>query len=135
MGGFVILLLIAAAVIALVIAFWIADQFYQAACMKGHDDKKYFWICFFFGIAGYLLVCALPTVNTAGTLDGTKPIKRTKPTIPLRNDENVSPNKEESDEPSVIDIDMVKKDRRDALIVIALLAVAVLVVAIAYFFG
>lgn len=38
------------------IARWFAD----AAAMKGHTDKKYFWICFWLGWIGYLLVVALP---------------------------------------------------------------------------
>ena len=50
----------------LILIFWIciasylAEQFYEVAQEKGHDDRKYFWICFWFGFPGYLLVIALP---------------------------------------------------------------------------
>ncbi|MBQ9953774.1 MAG: hypothetical protein IJO92_05555 [Clostridia bacterium] len=49
-------------IIALVTLFslWIAGEFHQAATLKGHPQSKYFWICFFCGIVGYLLVIALP---------------------------------------------------------------------------
>ena len=30
------------------------------ACQKGYDEKKYLWWTFFFGIAGMLMVVALP---------------------------------------------------------------------------
>lgn len=50
----------------LILAFWIwiawylANQFYEAAQEKGYHDRKYFWICFWLGYPGYLLVIALP---------------------------------------------------------------------------
>ena len=45
---------------ALIILYAIANVFYSIACMKGHNDKKYFWWCFFVPPAGYLMVVALP---------------------------------------------------------------------------
>lgn len=47
-------------VIALVIDFLVANQFYQVAKEKGHNEIKYLWLSFFLGIIGYLLVIALP---------------------------------------------------------------------------
>lgn len=54
----VVYLLIAAVV--LVVAYYMANEFYGVACTKGYTEKKYFWICFWLGFAGYLLVIALP---------------------------------------------------------------------------
>lgn len=42
---------------------FLAQQFDEVAAMKGYPDKKYFWIAFFFGIFGYILVAALPDRN------------------------------------------------------------------------
>lgn len=44
---------------------FIAQQFDEIAVMKGHLDKKYFWIAFFLGIVGYILIAALPDRNSA----------------------------------------------------------------------
>lgn len=49
-----------ALLIWLVISWLVAKQFAEVAEMKKHDDGKYFWICFFLGVVGYLLVIALP---------------------------------------------------------------------------
>ena len=51
-------LLIAAAFI--VLDYFIAKWFFEAAEEKGYHNKKYFWICFLLGAAGWILVCALP---------------------------------------------------------------------------
>ena len=51
-------LLIAAAFI--VLDYFIAKWFFEAAEEKGYHDKKYFWICFWLGWVGWVLVCALP---------------------------------------------------------------------------
>ena len=45
------------------IARYIANCFYEIACMKGFRDKRYFWLPFLLGIIGYLLVVALPDRN------------------------------------------------------------------------
>lgn len=52
----VILLLI----VCLVVDFFLAGQFFEAATAKGYTDKKYYWICFWLGLPGWLLVIALP---------------------------------------------------------------------------
>ena len=55
----------------LILAFWIwaawylSNQFYEVAQAKGYDDRKYFWICFWFALPGYLLVIALPNRSNA----------------------------------------------------------------------
>ncbi len=43
-----------------VLAFVIAGWFSEAAGEKGYSSTKYFWICFFMGLVGQLLVIALP---------------------------------------------------------------------------
>lgn len=47
-------------VLVLVLSFFIALWFYEVAKEKGHHDNKYFWICFWLGIIGWLLIVALP---------------------------------------------------------------------------
>ena len=56
--GPVVLLLVA--VVALCLAWYLANQFYEVAQEKGFTDRKYLWICFWLGAIGYLLVIALP---------------------------------------------------------------------------
>ena len=51
-------ILIAAAYLTL--DYFIAKWFSEAAEDKGYDDRKCFWICFWLGFIGYLLVIALP---------------------------------------------------------------------------
>lgn len=46
--------------IYLFISWLIAQEFEEIALKKGYNDKKYFWYSFLFGIAGYLMVVALP---------------------------------------------------------------------------
>lgn len=46
--------------LVLLLDYWIAKWFLEAAEMKGHHDQKYFHICFWLGAIGYLLVVALP---------------------------------------------------------------------------
>lgn len=62
-------LILIALIIVLVIDYLIAREFYRAAELKGYPQQKYLWICFFFGIAGYLLVIALPTSGSAPRSD------------------------------------------------------------------
>lgn len=51
------------AIVYLILDYYIAKWFSEAAGAKGYHDSKYFWICFFFGFIGYLLVIALPDRN------------------------------------------------------------------------
>lgn len=55
-------LLVLAGIIAL--NWFIANEFYAIAKMKGHPQKKYFWWAFWLGIVGWAMVIALP--NRAG---------------------------------------------------------------------
>jgi ABC-type Fe3+ transport system permease subunit len=57
MGAIVLLIGI---VVALWLNWFIAKQFYEVAQEKGFYDSKYQWICFLFGAAGWIMVCALP---------------------------------------------------------------------------
>lgn len=40
--------------------WYLAGQFYDVAKMKGHRERKYFWLSFLLGMVGWLLVIALP---------------------------------------------------------------------------
>ncbi len=42
------------------VKYYITKQIYEAYNLKGYDNKKYFWISFFFTTIGLLLVIALP---------------------------------------------------------------------------
>lgn len=69
MYGFVIVIytLLMIALIVGLVCLWIylANRFYDVAVMKGHRERKYFWICFWLGLVGYLLVIALPDRGNA----------------------------------------------------------------------
>ena len=57
-------LVVISVIAAVLILFGAADAFYEIACMKGHEQKKYFWWCFGMPCVGYLLVIALPDKKT-----------------------------------------------------------------------
>jgi hypothetical protein len=59
-GGIGILIVLIVAALALWLAIYVAKQFAQVALEKGHTGKRYFHLCFWLGIVGYLLVIALP---------------------------------------------------------------------------
>ena len=44
----------------IVLNVFISKWFRNIAQMKGHNEKRYFWVPFFFGLVGYLMVIALP---------------------------------------------------------------------------
>ncbi len=69
------------ALLIILIKFAIAKKFEQIACVKGYPDVHAFAMCFWFGIAGYLYVIALPNAH----LDN-KTIKFQKETIKLLNE-------------------------------------------------
>ena len=50
-------------IIALIINFFVAGEFANIAEMKGYHGNVYFWFTFLFGIAGMLMVVALPIVS------------------------------------------------------------------------
>lgn len=47
-------------VVVLIISAAAADTFHKIACMKGHEERKYFWWTFFFLPIGALMVISLP---------------------------------------------------------------------------
>lgn len=59
-AAFYIFLIIVVVAIFIKLNSYIAGCFYDAAKEKGFDSRRYFWIPFWFGIVGYLLVVALP---------------------------------------------------------------------------
>ena len=63
------------AIVAIAIAVYLGNCFYEIACMKGFQDRRYFWIPVLFGAAGYLLVVALP--------DRKQKVEEPKPVMPL----------------------------------------------------
>lgn len=50
-------------IVALIIQYFIAREFQRIAELKGHYEKRYFWITFFLWIVGMLLVIALPDLK------------------------------------------------------------------------
>lgn len=56
------MVLVAALILWLLVKLncFIAESFYNAAKLKGFSEKRYFWLPFWLGIVGYLLVAALP---------------------------------------------------------------------------
>lgn len=63
--------------IGLALNFFVSNEFYKVAVMKGYDEGKYLWIPFFFGVAGYLLVVALP--DRAARKENVSGVVNTKP--------------------------------------------------------
>lgn len=51
-------------ILAIVIYALVAVEFYRVAVMKGHDEKKYFWLSFLLSFIGWMLVIALPDRST-----------------------------------------------------------------------
>lgn len=51
-------------IVLCVIRFHLATEFQTVAELKGYFDNKYFWISFWCGIGGYILVAALPNKNS-----------------------------------------------------------------------
>ena len=59
----IVCLLIGAVLIFL--DFLIAGWFFEAAEAKRYHNSKYYWICFWLGLPGWLLVIALPDRGNA----------------------------------------------------------------------
>ncbi len=60
MAGLVTLLPIIL-ILLLLLNYYIAKQFQSIARDKGYIEDKYFHLCFWLGLVGYLMVIALPT--------------------------------------------------------------------------
>ncbi len=56
-----IAIILMAIAILLAVNYFLAEEFYKVAVLKGYSEKTYFWLCFLCTICGYLLVIALPT--------------------------------------------------------------------------
>lgn len=67
MDEFMVALLIVGIALVLLLDYFLAKEFYKIAQMKGYFDKRYFWLCFVFGFIGYLMVIALPVIDSAKT--------------------------------------------------------------------
>ena len=79
-----IIIILAAIALVLWIDYLIAREFYFAAQEKGHDEKKYLWLCFLLGVVGYLLVIALPnniTPNNSQQITYTQKETKSEPTF------------------------------------------------------
>lgn len=55
-----IIVSVAVVFVSLVTAFVLGGVFADIATEKGYDWYNAFWLCFFFGYVGYLLVAARP---------------------------------------------------------------------------
>lgn len=62
-------------VILLVIQYFIAKEFYKIAVMKGFDETKYLVLPFLLGIAGMLLVIALPDRSRTVQSQASSPVQ------------------------------------------------------------
>ena len=81
---FFILLIFCVIPFIIFINVFIADEFYKIARDKGYTDKKYFWICFWLGFIGYVMVAAMPQKNKEIPIQNT-PIDETKEVPTLQN--------------------------------------------------
>lgn len=69
-SGFDVLLIV---LVYFVLASIIAGWFSEVAREKGYSSPKYFWICFFMGLVGQLLVIALPDRGRVVDASGEQP--------------------------------------------------------------
>ena len=69
-SGIGILLIV---IVYFVFASIIAGWFSEVASEKGYSSPKYFWICFFMGLVGQLLVIALPDRGRGVDASGEQP--------------------------------------------------------------
>lgn len=60
MDGLGIFGIIIAAVVVIVVNYFVAKEFYEIAYEKGFKDKRYFWYSFLLSAVGYAMVIALP---------------------------------------------------------------------------
>lgn len=64
--GLIVALSVIGGLLFLAFDFLIAKEFQNIARQKGYEDEKYKWYTFFFGIAGMLMVVALPNKQVSG---------------------------------------------------------------------
>lgn len=63
MEGFIIFMYIFTAIISFCVHLFLCGSFSGFAVEKGYESTKYFLICFFFGILGYVWVAGLPDLR------------------------------------------------------------------------
>lgn len=63
MGATAVLLVLLGIVLVFLLLYFVAKEFDRIAAMKGHNDRRYFWWTFLFGIVGMLMVIALPDLR------------------------------------------------------------------------
>ncbi len=51
------------ALIGIVVGLLFCFKFSSIAAEKGYSATSYFWLCFFFGMIGYIVVAALPDAS------------------------------------------------------------------------
>ena len=73
----------------LVLQYYVAKQFESVANDKGYADSKYFHLCFWLGVVGYLLVIALPDRGNGITQSANQP-KRKSAVTSVNQDEQKS---------------------------------------------
>ena len=61
-----------AVVLAVIVHVVFAFLFRNAARMKGHPQRRYFWLCLVFGLPGWILVAALPDLSIAQNRENCK---------------------------------------------------------------
>ena len=60
-GGAVLGILLGVGLLALVyVWFWVAKNMASIAADKGYTERKWFHYCFWLGLVGILMVCAMP---------------------------------------------------------------------------
>ncbi len=67
-SGFIIFIYLIVLILFIWLNYYIAESFEMVAKTKGYYEKKYFHLCFWTGIIGYLLVIALPDLNMLNEL-------------------------------------------------------------------
>lgn len=104
-------------VFMLLVSFYLAGIFNGIAFDKGYEDGRFFWICFWFGMIGYIAVAALP--DRKGNFDDiAKEHKDESKPTEQRTYESTQPISQEQK----------RKNKRDFVIIGAVIAVVLAVI-------
>jgi undecaprenyl pyrophosphate phosphatase UppP len=79
MFGAIIFWIVICVAAAVVVSYLAAKKFEAIANMKGYQG--YFWWCFWLGVAGWLMIVALPDRGTATAADGNQLAKDELPEL------------------------------------------------------
>ena len=63
---FTLLFILALIVVGIIIWFKVAKNMARIAADKGYTERRWFHYCFWLGLAGMLMVCAMPDKNRRG---------------------------------------------------------------------